>query len=157
AGAPAAPPPSGAGGEMTGDGGAPNTGTGGASGAVVSSSGGRSAGRDGMGGGAAGIGTPIPRGADASIATGGAPSSPDGGGSVDAGPACRPGEKICRKDGMCWAIAPTTGCDLDDACTPCPMPPANGFSKCTNQVCDFDCLSGFEKDAQGTGCARPGA
>ena len=90
---------------------------------------------------------------------GGAPSASGGKGALDAGagPACKQGEKMCRSDGMCWPIAPQKGCDMDDRCTPCPAPPTNGFSTCVNQACNFDCLSGFRKNTQGTGCERGSA
>jgi hypothetical protein len=144
AGAGGAPEESG-GASVMADGGAP-----GAGGALSGGRGGSSA--------PAGDGSAPSSGGRTSMDAGSMPPGASGGSSgaapADAGPACHPGEKICQSDGMCWPIAPPKGCDLDDRCTPCAAPPANGFSVCANQACDFDCLSGFRKDAQGTGCER---
>jgi len=74
------------------------------------------------------------------------------GGSFDAGSGCPAGEKRCQGDTKCQQVIPSNGCDLGEACTPCAAAPANGYSKCANEMCDFDCLSGFHRNAAGTAC-----
>jgi hypothetical protein len=79
-------------------------------------------------------------------ASGGATSS--GGSSGDGGIACPVGQKDCS--GTCTSPTPNVGCGLTD-CTKCPnAAPANGFLKCTNGACDFDCFSGYTKS--GSAC-----
>jgi hypothetical protein len=79
-------------------------------------------------------------------------SSNDGESSSAGGSECPSGEKSC--DGECVAASPEVGCSATD-CAPCPAPPANSTPFCNFDVCDFACLSGYEK--KGGACEPAGA
>ncbi|HVW29456.1 MAG TPA: hypothetical protein VHC69_29020 [Polyangiaceae bacterium] len=89
-------------------------------------------------------------------AAGGAPSdggSAGAGGTTSAGGStvqgtggtCAAGQKPC--DGACATEVPANGCSAT-SCSACPIPaPANGIQICDAQgQCDFECLSGYEKN-----------
>lgn len=96
--------------------------------------------------------------------TGGAPSdggSTGAGGATSAGGStvqgtggtCAAGQKTC--DGACTTEVPSNGCSAT-SCSACPIPaPANGVQICDAQgQCDFECLSGYEKN--GADCTMGG-
>ncbi|HEX4339143.1 MAG TPA: hypothetical protein VH062_24715 [Polyangiaceae bacterium] len=130
----------GSGGNFT-SGGAPATGMGGGSGGKVSQGG------AGAGGGP-GTGGTVP--VDAGNGIGG--MSSDSGIATDGGNACPNGQKRCQGSMACVVPIPSNGCDLGEACTPCAGAPANGYTRCTSDACDFDCLSGFTRSSDGMSC-----
>ena len=79
----------------------------------------------------------------------GGTTSAAGGGPQNTGGTCASGQKVC--DGACATELPANGCSAT-SCTACPIPaPANGIQICDAQgQCDFECLSGYEKN--GTLC-----
>ena len=79
----------------------------------------------------------------ASAAAGGAMSGD--GATSGAGGACQTGQKSCA--GACVNEAPANGCSAA-TCSACPVPaPSNGVQICNTQgQCDFECLSGFQKN-----------
>jgi hypothetical protein len=82
--------------------------------------------------------------------TGGAPVQSAGG--TTATPTCTTAQKLCG--GACVTPAPKMGCTLT-GCDPCPgAAPENGFQKCTNGTCDFDCFSGYTRGDAGA-CIGP--
>jgi hypothetical protein len=114
--------------------------SGGVSGSAASGNGGGPVLTGGTSGGSPTGGT-----AGAAVTGGG---SGGGAGQGDAAPMCQAGEKVCG--GVCALPTPNIGCGLGD-CTKCPnAAPANGFLKCVNGACDFDCFSGYAKS--GSSC-----
>lgn len=78
-------------------------------------------------------------------------ANPAGGATGAGGASCREGEKLCG--GVCVSPAPRTGCGTT-GCDPCTnTAPANGVVVCNNGQCDFSCLSGYTKTANG--CTAP--
>lgn len=123
-----------------GGGGAPPTG--GAGGAPTGGAGGI-AGAGGQGAGAQGAAGP-----------GGAGGQAGGAGGSGAGPpVCVPPEHACPSLPVCAPNNPETGCFASPDCAPCPSPPANGVSTCTQAgQCDFSC-PGYKKE--GNACICP--
>jgi hypothetical protein len=76
----------------------------------------------------------------------------------DAAAVCTAGTKRCNVctagtnncEDRCVEPDPSIGCGLLD-CTPCAAAPANAFSVCTEQKCEFECVTG-DKTADGKGC-----
>jgi hypothetical protein len=94
-------------------------------------------------------------GGAAPMGSGGASSGGAGGTTSmgGSGGGCAMNEKLCG--GTCVAPAPPNGCS-DKNCSACAgPPPANGLLACNAQGgCDFECLSGFQKN--GTSCTPTG-
>jgi hypothetical protein len=108
----------------------------------------------GAGGTMAGGGTSS--GVDASTGgvAGGTGGTTDTGGSTQgtAG-TCAANQKLCN--GACVAQIPSNGCSAA-SCSACPIPaPTNGLQMCDAQgQCNFECLSGYQKN--GTLCTMGG-
>lgn len=126
-----------------------------------SSTGGRATGAGGQSGpssgGVAGAGAGGRAGAAGSSAAGGAQGGAagtvgNGGATSGSGGAanCSTTEKICG--GVCTPKSPANGCSAT-RCSACDAAPANGVQSCNAQGdCDFDCLTGFQKN--GNRCSR---
>ncbi|MEB2322701.1 MAG: hypothetical protein OZ921_09310, partial [Sorangiineae bacterium] len=69
---------------------------------------------------------------------GGAGGTSSGG----AGGGCSSSQKLCG--GVCVAPTPGLGCALS-GCDPCAPPPANSTAICTGNLCDFQCLAGYQR------------
>lgn len=141
-------------GGATESGGAPSTGGATSSaGGVTSSAGGASGSASGganASGGATGKGGTASGGM---LASGGATT--DTGGAPGAGGACATGQKPCAD--ACVVQTPMNGCSAA-SCTACPIPaPANGLQVCDAQgQCNFECLSGFQKNGNQCGQSTDG-
>jgi hypothetical protein len=111
--------------------------TGGAAGDTVDSSGG-SGGTTQSDGGAAGAST-------GGVVAGTGGTTGGGGTTQGAGGTCDSGQKVCT--GACVTQTPSNGCSAT-SCTACPIPaPTNGIQICDPQgQCDFECLSGYQKN-----------
>jgi len=148
----AMPPEEGGSTSQAGAGGTASTASGGtdpgSSGGAVDSSGGSGGTMpgDGFSGGAAGE--------SAGGHAGGAGGAADGGGATQGlGGACAAGQKLCTS--TCVTQSPSNGCSAT-SCTACPIPaPPNGLQLCDAQgQCNFECLSGYQKN--GTLCTTGG-
>jgi hypothetical protein len=73
------------------------------------------------------------------------------GGAAGTGSGCDAGKKMCN--GACVVETAANGCSAA-SCVACPIPaPANGLQVCdANGQCDFECLSGFQKN--GNQCSK---
>src|SRR6266540_4139115 len=71
--------------------------------------------------------------------------------AIDSGTGCAATEKSCN--GRCVAPSPSIGCRLD-GCDACPSPPSHATAKCSDNKCDFECASGYERN--GGGCFAVG-
>jgi hypothetical protein len=142
-----------------GDGGSDASGTGGAPemGGMTSSAGGATAGTGNISsasggsadtGGAAGSGGTAIGAGGMSAMSGGTNSA---GGAPGAGGGCAMGQKQCS--GACVVETAANGCSAM-SCTACPIPaPTNGLQVCDAQgQCNFECLSGYQKD--GNQCSK---
>jgi hypothetical protein len=125
-------------------------------GGTMTAAGGANAGSPGAGapaaGGAATSGGAV-NGSGGMLATSGGAGN-TAGGAAGAGTDCDMGKKICN--GACVVETAANGCSAA-SCTACPIPaPANGLQVCdANGQCDFECLSGFQKN--GNQCTKGSA